>query len=137
MYIDDPILATGIFISWHVSAIVVGVLKGTKTKIPRRNFVIFLIAGGLLAMTRVLTYRYLGYRNGTHTAYSSLRPLYLFLMPDGSFAGTWLRVFRVYNPRVSDALICGSLIIGSFAWAVPLILWLVPRPRKSHTTISL
>jgi hypothetical protein len=134
MSIDDTIVASAIFILWQIVAIGVGLFKGRKTKIPRRCFVIFVVCGSMLALLRVLAYWYLSYRNQNHTSFANIRFLhflYLFSLPESSFVETFLRLVPWHNTSFSIVTLHGALIVGSFFWTFPLVIWLTPKLHPS------
>ena len=135
MYVDDTIAAAGIFICWQVSAIGAVLLKGRKNQIPRRSWVIFLIAGAAIALARLAAFWYLTYCNRHGTVCEHTHASYLFLLPEGGFAGVLLMRVPVRNELISAAAILGSLIGGSFLWALPLVIWLTPKKGRRGDTI--
>ena len=118
MRIDETIVACGIFLLWYCAAMAYAFYMGTKSKISRRGFILFLICGSLLAIYRSWAYWYLSYRLRTHTGSEALRPLALSLLPEASFVG----LIQLESLGLWVTLMYASLILGSFLWALPLTL---------------
>ena len=125
MSVNDTLIALGVFIFWQIAAMFSVLFKDRNAKIPRRSIIVFLLCGSMLAVFRAWAFSYLSYRNRTHTNYASLRPLYFCLLPEGSFVG----MLRMENTNLWLIVMYSALALGSFLWAFPLVLWLVPRNR--------
>jgi hypothetical protein len=119
MEIVETVIAAAIFILWCGAAIAYGFRVGAGAKSSRSGFAAFLICGSLLAVSRSWVYWYLCHRMRTHTVSEGLRPLWWPLLPEAGFVGA----IRLESPDLFLALMYTALIVGSFMWAFPLMLF--------------
>ena len=120
MGIDETLIALAIFVLSQGAAICFALSRGFKTGIGRRGLALFLICGSSLALYRSWAYWYLSYRLRTHSIYDGrLRPLELSLLPEVRFVG----LLYIENAYLFLALMYAALIVGSFLWALPLVLF--------------
>jgi len=123
MTIDETLIAFGAFLLWYCVALAFALYKGREAKINWRGFALFLICGGLLAVYRSWAYWYLSYRMRTHTGTEALRPLELSLLPEARFVG----LVQLDSLGAWLTLMYAALIVGSFLWAFPLVLFSARR----------
>jgi hypothetical protein len=121
---NETLIVLGIFILWYLAAIIFVLAKKRKSEITKRGVLLFLVCGSLLALFRSWAYWYLSYRMRTHTFYETLRPLMLCLLPEAALVNL---LPPIENLNWWVAIMYGALIIGSFLWTFPLILFLARR----------
>ena len=118
--IEEMIIALGILALWQGTALCFSLSRGSKAETSRRGLALFLICGSLLALFRSWAYWYLSYRLRTHSIFDgTLRPLELSVLPEVGFVG----LVQIENVYLWLGLMYGALIVGSFLWALPLLLF--------------
>lgn len=100
------------------------VIRLWQIKIARRAIRVFVFAGFVLSLLRIGSLFYLGYRMESHTFSSNTLLLSYVLVPEiGLFSS-----IRQPNVVLDTLLTSAVLIVGSFLWALPLLLfWGVPK----------
>jgi TRAP-type C4-dicarboxylate transport system permease small subunit len=124
MQTGEILIPLFVLLFWYCAAIAFSFYKwGREAKGSRRGYITFIICGGLLAISRSWAYWYLSYRMRTHTVTEGLRPLELLLLPEAWFVG----LVQLDSLGAWLSLMYAALIVGSFLWAFPLVLFFARR----------
>lgn len=95
-----------------------------QIKIARRAILIFVFAGSLLTFLRIGSLWYLSYRMQGHTFFPNTLYISYILVPEIYL----FSLIRQPNFVLDTLLTSVVLTIGSFLWALPiLLLWGVPK----------
>ena len=92
-----------------------------KVKLSRTGILVYLIGGGLTAITRIACFWFVNYRMHQHTMTPLVDMLNMILEPDVLLA-TKILNSQLDNELFYYTVFSLALILGSYLWALPLLL---------------
>lgn len=109
----------------QVGLFILTAFKVVKSKISSRQLAAFLSIAVMLALVRTAILLYLQYRTQSHTFSDNVLFLSYALYPELPL--TQVLPTTTYGAYLTVSI--GALILGSFLWAFPLLIFLSPKDR--------
>lgn len=94
------------------------VIKIVKSELKRSSVLWFFAVGIFLALIRAAFLWYMDYRLRTHTFTEGIWFLSYILCPEGPL----MYMLDIHNTKLHMAMLTILLAVGSFVWALPLLL---------------
>jgi len=126
-WIIKTLIAFGFFVLWQLVALFFFFSRKHKSKVTKRGVSLFIACGSLLAITRSGVFWYLDYQLRHHTVNESTHLLQWIVLPEAFLVGQFS---TEENIELWLTVIYVALILGSFLWALPMLLF---TARKKTT----
>jgi hypothetical protein len=109
------------------------VVRVCQIRVARRAIRLFVVTGSLLTLLRVSTLSYLSYRMRGHTFSEAMLLVSYVLWPESTF----MTLIRQPNLALDFLLTTALLAVGSFLWALPiLLLWGVKNRQQNPSSVA-